>query len=279
MKNTIFIQFYKHKEFVEPVLNGLLETIDRKSNNIVAIDNLSENSENIRDTLEHAHSQGLLDRCYFMKGNYIFNSAREVVKHYLSQENTDYITIADGDVIPPKLDDCWAEIFQNYFNEFNDLHAMGFSTDLHHQTKEELKKNAYDFNRVTRPEAESCAIGYVPRFNRITQKIEYESYINRIDENVIECNPMYQYYMFRTAVIRDFLTFNPRMTLGDGHLTKSILANSGRIFRYEKDYAKNLTYDDAALKEHNYTTYKEDRKQIVSTFHRYIEDISWEEIK
>ena len=277
--NTIFIQFYKHKEFVEPVLDGLIETIDRENNNIVVIDNLSENSANIRDTLRHAHSQGLVDRCYFMEGNYIFNSAREVVKHYMSQSGTDYITIADGDVIPPKLDSCWSEVFQSYFNQFDDLCAMGFSTDLHHQTREELKKNAYDFNRVTRLEAQNCAIGYVPHFNKVTRRLEYKNYINRIDENVIECNPMYQYYMFRASVIRDFLTFNPRMTLGDGHLTKFVLAMGGRVFRYEKDYAKNLTYDDALLQENNYTTYKKDRQEIVSTFHQYIEDVRWEEIK
>lgn len=277
--NTIFIQFYKHKEFVEPVLNGVIETIDKKNNNIVAIDNLSENSTHIRNTLRNAHSQGIIDRCYFMEGNYIFNSAREIVKHYLSENDTDYVTIADGDVIPPKLNSCWSKIFQTYFDKFSDLSAMGFSTDLHHQTKEELKKNAYDFNRVTRLEAQNCAIGYVPRLNETTKRIEYENYINKIDENVIECNPMYQYYMFRTSVIRNFISSNPKLTLGDGHLTKFVLGAKGRIFRYEKDYAKNLTYNDTLLQENNYTTYKNDRKQIVNTFHQYIDDVRWEEIK
>ena len=277
--NTIFIQFYKHKEFTEPVISGLLKTVDRDNNRIVAIDNLSENSTEIRDTLRHAHSQGIVDRCYFMEGNYIFNSAREVVRHVLSEKETNFITIADGDVIPPKLDTCWYQVFKSYFNKFDDLCAMGFSTDLHHQTREELMKNAYDFGRVTRPEARKAAIGYVPYFNKTTQTIEYHNYINKIDENVIECNPMFQYYMFKTSVIEDFLTHNPKLTLGDGHLTKFILNNKGKIFRYEKQYAKNLTYDDALMQENNYKNYKNNRKQIRNTFHRYIDDIRWEEIK
>lgn len=277
--NTIFIQFYKHKEFTEPVINGLFKTVDRDNNRIVAIDNLSENSTEIRDTLRHAHSQGLVDRCYFMEGNYIFNSAREVVRHVLSEKETNFVTIADGDVIPPNLDICWYQTFRGYFNKFDDLCAMGFSTDLHHQTREELMKNAYDFGRVTRSEARKCAIGYVPYFNKTTETIEYHNYINKIDENVIECNPMFQYYMFKTSVIQDFLTHNPKLTLGDGHLTKFILNNKGKIFRYEKQYAKNLTYDDALLQENNYKSYKKNRKQIRNTFHRYIDDVRWEEIK
>jgi len=277
--NTIFIQFYKHKEFTEPVISGLLKTVDRNNNRIVVIDNLSENSTEIRDTLKHAHSQGIVDRCYFMEGNYIFNSAREVVKHVLSEEETNFVTIADGDVIPPNLDNCWYQVFRNYFNKFDDLCAMGFSTDLHHQTREELMKNAYDFGRVTRPEARKCAVGYVPYFNKTAETIEYHNYINKIDENVIECNPMFQYYMFKTSVIQDFLTHNPKLTLGDGHLTKFILNNKGKIFRYEKQYAKNLTYSDELLQENNYKNYKKNRKQIRNTFHSYISDIKWEEIK
>ena len=77
----------------------------------------------------------------------------------------------------------------------------------------------------------------------------------------------------------DIADGNPKLTLGDGHLTKFVLGAKGRIFRYEKDYAKNLTYNDTLLQENNYTTYKNDRKQIVNTFHQYIDDVRWEEIK
>ena len=52
--NGIFIQFYKHKEMVNRVIEGLLQTIDRDKNIIIAIDNLSPNSDSIRkDLKEH----------------------------------------------------------------------------------------------------------------------------------------------------------------------------------------------------------------------------------
>ena len=35
--NGIFIQFYKHKEMVDPVIEGLIETIDRDNNMIIAL--------------------------------------------------------------------------------------------------------------------------------------------------------------------------------------------------------------------------------------------------
>ena len=138
--NGIFIQFYKHKEMVNRVIEGLLQTIDRDKNIIIAIDNLSSNSDSMRKDLKEHYSKGNIDKCYFMKGNYIFNSMREVVKDVLSKTKLDYIIISDGDVIPPNLGECWTKRFETYFDEHKDLGEWDFLQIYITKLKKNLKK-------------------------------------------------------------------------------------------------------------------------------------------
>jgi len=272
--NGIFIQFYKHKEMVTPVIEGLLDTIDRKNNFIVAIDNLSSNSPEIRPSLKKYHEEGKLDRCYFMDDNYIFNAMREVVKDVLSKTPLDYITITDGDVIPPKLSKCWVSTFIDYFNEYDTLGGIGFSTDLHHQTPDELKENAYDFERVYRASNLRCIKGTVPHY--IQSEIHFSEKYNQIDNDVIESLPMFQYYMIKASIISSYLEQHPNQTLGDGHISKFILKGKHKIFRYESTPAKNLTYDSEKLLESGYNDYKKERSNLVSSFQNYKKVKGWE---
>jgi len=272
--NGIFIQFYKHKEMVDPVIEGLIETIDKDNNMVIAIDNLSSNSKSIRKDLKKHWAKGNIDKCYFMDDNYIFNSMREVVKDVLSTTKLDYIIISDGDVIPPKLGECWTRRFKTYFEEHKDLGGMGFSTDLHHQTKKELKENAYNFDRVYRPSNIRCIKGTVPYY--IQSGIHFSETYNKIDEYVIESLPMFQYYMIREDIISSYLQKELKQTLGDGNISKFILKNKYRIFRYESTPAKNMTYDSDLLLKDGYSEYKKERTELVSSLQEYKKVKGWE---
>ena len=271
--NGIFIQFYKHKEMVNRVIEGLLQTIDRDKNIIIAIDNLSPNSDSIRKDLKEHYSKGNIDKCYFMKGNYIFNSMREVVKDVLSKTKLDYIIISDGDVIPPNLGECWTKRFETYFDEHKDLGGMGFSTDLHHQTKEELKENAYKYDRVCRPSNLRCIKGTVPYYQ---SGLHFSEKYNKIDEDVIESLPMFQYYMIKENIISSYLQKEPTKTIGDGYISTFMLKNKYRVFRYESTPAKNMTYDSKLLLKDGYSDYKQERTDLLGSFHKFQKVEGWE---
>ena len=85
--------------------------------------------------------------------------------------------------------------------------------------------------------------------------------------------------MIKKEIISYYLENNKLLPIGDGYLSKFILKNKHKIFRFQSTPAKNMTYDSNFMESAGYSDYKIDRTNLISNFHNYMEVNNWECLK